>query len=893
MIPKVRRLINPPYSKADFLIISGTLVVLITIPVILMATGRTDVAEQARAIKQADEKLIESQTLDILELNTDLGRVGKPKKEEIISQMDTLAQERKELLTKLVESNPAEVLKVSYPEEIKKDLPKQIQEDLEKEVDLKGTLDVLHIDKFEDKGELVYSLKAEKKTYTLHSLEEIPDFQSGTNVKVSGIAVDRKIVLDEPIKKDKVLAAVDTTGNQKNAVILVNFQNDTSQRFTKQTANNIMFTNSNSVNNYFQESSYGKASITGDVFGWYTLPINKTCNYTAVLNQAVASSDSDINFQNYSGIVIAMPASCGWAGLAYVGKINVATADGLVRTRVAWIRDASFNLRVVGHEIGHGFGVWHANAYECGSSAIAASCSSAAYGDPYDMMGSSGSGHFNAYHKEQFAWFDSEDIEVVTTSGDYVLEPYQTNTANPKVLKIPRDLNSQGNPTTWHYLEWRQSFGFDSGLSGDVYNGALVHYARKYSNTGDTQLLDLSPQTASRTDGSLIVGRTFSDSAVGVTINATNKTANSLDVHVDVGSFPCTRANPTTTISPSQDWGRDGSTLSYSVSVRNNDSSGCGASNFTLTDQVPAGWTSSLGSTQLSLNPATTVTNTWNVTSVAAATDGFYTISATATNQSETAYNHTGTATYVVSEDIQNPTVTITNPLHFVPVSGTVTAAADATDDVGVTKVEFVVGATVAKSDTTAPYTYDWDTTKLPDTTLVFKAIAYDAAGRSATHTIFVIIDNIPTDTQKPTSPTNLKGKIVSGTRVDLSWSASTDNTGVSGYRIYRNNTLIKIKSGRTYADKSVKSGKTYTYYVRAYDAAGNISSRSNLLRVTTPGGGTSSKLGDINGDGSINIFDLSIILSRWNSLNKASDLNGSGRVDIFDLSILLSRWGR
>ena len=78
-----------------------------------------------------------------------------------------------------------------------------------------------------------------------------------------------------------------------------------------------------------------------------------------------------------------------------------------------------------------------------------------------------------------FAWFDNEDIEVVTTTGDYTLEPYQTNTANPKVLKIPRDLNSQGNPTTWHYLEWRQSFGFDSGLSA-VWGGIRLAVAIKF-----------------------------------------------------------------------------------------------------------------------------------------------------------------------------------------------------------------------------------------------------------------------------------------------------------------------------------------------------------------------------------------------------------------------------
>lgn len=893
MIIKARRLINPPYSKADFLIIIGTLLVLPIIPVVLMVSGRNDITEQARAIRPSEERVVEDQTLSLLDLNSGLEEADNAKKKIIINKMDSLVEDRKEILSKLAEENPAEVLKVSYPEEIKKDFPKQIQDDLEKEVSIQGTLEVLHIDDFSDNGDLVYFLKTKKETYTLHSEEEIADFPSGTNVKVSGVAVGDKIVLDKPIKKDKVLAAVDTTGNQRNAVILVNFQNDTSQRFTKQTANNIMFTNSNSVNKYYQEASYSKASITGDVFGWYTLPINKTCNYTTVLNQAVAASDADINFQNYSGIVIAMPASCGWAGLAYVGKINVATADGTVRTRVAWIRDASFNLRVIAHEIGHGFGVSHANAYECGSLAIGTSCSSVAYGDPYDIMGSSGSGHFNSYYKERFAWFDSADIKVITTSGDYVIEPYQTNTTNPKVLKVPRDLDSQGNPINWLYVEWRQQFGFDSGLSGDVYDGALVRYARKYSNTGDSQLLDITPQTSSRTDGSLTVGRTLQDLDAGVTIRATNKTTSTLGIRVDIGVTPCTRANPTVSISPTQDWGGAGATLSYTISVKNNDSVGCGTSTFSLTNQVPAGWTYTLGFNQLSLSPSTTGTSTWNVTSVVGAADGFYNISATATNQAETSYKGQKTATYVVSGDIQDPIVVITNPTANATVSGTITVTAEASDNVGVEKVQFKVGPELRQTDTTAPYTYEWDTTKDTDNRYTLVAIVTDTSGRVSNTSQFVTVANNPSDTQKPTAPTNLRGRVVSSTRIDLAWGAATDNVGVVGYRIYRNNSLIKRISGRTYADKSVKSGKTYTYYVRAYDAGRNISAGSNLIRVTTPGSGAPKKLGDINGDGSINIFDLSIILSRWNSISKSSDLNGSGRVDIFDLSILLSRWGR
>jgi hypothetical protein len=61
---------------------------------------------------------------------------------------------------------------------------------------------------------------------------------------------------------------------------------------------------------------------------------------------------------------------------------------------------------------------------------------------------------------------------------------------------------------------------------------------------------------------------------------------------------------------------------------------------------------------------------------------------------------------------------------------------------------------------------------------------------------------------------------------------------------------------------------------------------------VTVSNSGTTTKVGDINGDGAVNIFDLSILLSKWGTTDASSDLNKDGAVNVFDLSILLSHWG-
>ena len=71
---------------------------------------------------------------------------------------------------------------------------------------------------------------------------------------------------------------------------------------------------------------------------------------------------------------------------------------------------------------------------------------------------------------------------------------------------------------------------------------------------------------------------------------------------------------------------------------------------------------------------------------------------------------------------------------------------------------------------------------------------------------------------------------------MQLSWDASTDNVGVTGYDIYRDGTLLaSLAPPAGYLDQSVQPGTTYSYYVVAKDAAGNASPPSNTAPVTTP----------------------------------------------------------
>ena len=92
-------------------------------------------------------------------------------------------------------------------------------------------------------------------------------------------------------------------------------------------------------------------------------------------------------------------------------------------------------------------------------------------------------------------------------------------------------------------------------------------------------------------------------------------------------------------------------------------------------------------------------------------------------------------------------------------------------------------------------------------------------------------------DTTPPSAPGNLTATTGGPTDIDLNWTASTDDVGVAGYRIYRDggSTPIATVTGTTYSDLGLSPNSTHSYTVVAFDAAGNTSGASNTATATTP----------------------------------------------------------
>jgi len=154
------------------------------------------------------------------------------------------------------------------------------------------------------------------------------------------------------------------------------------------------------------------------------------------------------------------------------------------------------------------------------------------------------------------------------------------------------------------------------------------------------------------------------------------------------------------------------------------------------------------------------------------------------------------------------------------------------TDNVGIAKYWVVRNGSTIASSTTNSYT---DTSVNASTTYNYQVIAADAAGNNSgsSNTATTTTPAVP-DTQAPTTPTNLVAAAVSYSQINLSWTTSTDNVGVTSYDVYRNNSKITTVSTTSFGDTGLAASTTYTYFVKARDAAGNVSGASNSASATT-----------------------------------------------------------
>jgi len=367
------------------------------------------------------------------------------------------------------------------------------------------------------------------------SLELHPPFgadlptRTGARVRVTGhreagVFVADRVESLSSAEEDRAAQLAAASGTKRVLIMLVNFQNDTSQPYTPAQAQNTVFGASGSVAAYYTEVSYGVTGLSGGVAGWYTLPMNKptTCDVGQITSLAnTAATAGGFPPSNYDFPVYVFPSiPCGWAGLASVGGGGV------------WINQA-LSVYVTTHELGHNYGVLHAHSWDCGTVAIGPTCSRSEYGDPFDVMGGS-LRHMNAYFKNSLGWLTGSSVATQSLGTmTYTMSPLESASGTRAVR-----LTTMAGRTYW--LEFRQGIGFDSGLASNanVSNGVLVHLGP--SAAGGADLLDMTPATDTFGDAALTVSNSFTDSAASMAVTVLAKTGSTLSVEVRFGITPPT-----------------------------------------------------------------------------------------------------------------------------------------------------------------------------------------------------------------------------------------------------------------------------------------------------------------------------------------------------------------
>ena len=549
-----------------------------------------------------------------------------------------------------------------------------------------GRLEVTHSDDFaHGRGQTSWTLRTKGGRRLPLRPTRMVSTRSGARVKVRGHRVGRWVegkVIERGGPKVKAASAL---GTHRVAVLLVNFSDDSSQPWSPAYVTQRVFTDPDSTAAFYDEESHGNIAVTGQVFGWYTLPDSRaSCSDADVDRWAAdarsAASSHGVDLSSYDNVMYVFPdqASCGWAGL------------GEVPGSQTWI-NGDLSVRVLAHELGHNLGLHHASSYRCTRNGVAvtwsSSCTASEYGDPYDVMGLYAH-HSNAWHLAQLGVVTGAHVKTVSSSGTYTIQA--DGGAGTTLLRVP----TGGSTARWYDLSLRQpvgSFWDNFSSSSPIVNGVSLHWDPATSVITQSLLLDGTPGTSSFSDAALPAGTTFSDGSN--TIAVTSVTPGQATVSVLVGQTADIDA-PTRpgnfTAQPVQ----GGADLAWTAST---DNVGVAGYRIVRDDAIVAS-TTGLGYSDRGLTPGTL--HKYQVTAYDAAGNAMPSLTRWVQVPDVPDPGPQGSGGDTGSGDVTPPVVRLLSPHRGARLRGRATVLARASDDAGVARTElFIDGRLVAVAD--------------------------------------------------------------------------------------------------------------------------------------------------------------------------------------------------
>jgi len=676
-------------------------------------------AEQRRAAAVADAQAKRSSN-EVLRALKALERAPKAQRAQRESELARAVEVRRAAMLELVRTDPRAALSAAMPETLRERMPKAIRDRVEQRVELEGRVVGLSIDDHvRDIARHAYFLEGDGVSAPARlglqwadpSLSERDTLALiDKHVRVKALRVNGQLVVGdrndvEAIakngkgnQKDKTGSTTDSgstsggttgslsaplvSGEQRTLVIMANFS-DKSSGCTSSGLNTALFGTGSSVDRIYRESSANQVTFSGNVVGPFTIPYtsSSTCDFNAWGSAAdAAARAAGVDPSRYARISYAIPgnSTCGWTGIAYVG--------GSAPTR-SWV--ASCSAGVFAHEIGHNLRFKHA------------STPTSEYGDSSDPMGGAPAVQMHAANRVMAGWVTDTSIVDNPSSGSYAIA----------ALEAP-DTNE------YYYVSLRTAAGLSAGLNSAYRDVVTVHRATG-TMPSPTVLL-----------ARLAAGQSFSDTTNGVRVTAQSISTGTASVAIESTVAQCALATPTVQTSPASQSGAPGSTLRYSVSITNRNSSSCGNSTFALGETTPSGFTGAFASNSVTLAPGSSTTVAWSVASSTQSGDGVYSLQARAAESGGSAGS--AAASYVVYADASAPTVSVTWPADGATIASKPTSlSASAYDANGIARIDFFVNGTSVGSSTTAPYQVRWNAKKSKGAnTLTVRAI--DTAGNAS-----------------------------------------------------------------------------------------------------------------------------------------------------------------